>query len=210
VTGGWPLDLVALVADKDIQQVLLGLLEKRQQSLGIALGTWQVNVHPRHDPGVLREADQVLHSMSGLARHALVVLDHEGSGRDATLAADLERDLTQRLAGSGWGDRAAALVIEPEVEVWVWSDSPKVDEALGWTEPGKLRPWLAQRGLLPAGATKPPQPKAAFDEAIAHAKLRRSSAIFRELAENVGLERCTDATFARLSTTLRAWFSAKA
>ena len=45
---------------------------------------------------------------------------------------NLETEAEQRLSSSGWDDRAVAIVLDPELEIWVWSDSPEVDDVLGW------------------------------------------------------------------------------
>ncbi len=206
MTGDRPLDLVALVADKDIEQVLLGLLGSRQESLGIRLESRLVTVSTRHDPGVLHEAARILRPFVHRANHALAILDHQGCGRESLPAATVERDLTRGLSDAGWSDRAAAIVIDPEVEVWAWSDSPRVATALGWQTQQELRAWLADQGHWRAGDAKPAHPKEAFDQALRKVSTPRSSAIFRELAEHVSLTRCTDQSLGRLTQVLRAWF----
>lgn len=61
-------DLVVLVADKNIEAVIVGLLG-RPQSLGIRAISFDVFVHPRRDPGCLTGADDFLRSFYGdLAR----------------------------------------------------------------------------------------------------------------------------------------------
>lgn len=106
-----------------------------------------------------------------------------------------------------WADRARWIVIVPEVENWVWSDSPHVAGALGWEgRSPDLRTWLDREGLWPRKETKPPDPKLAFRKAVAEVRLPPSSAILRRIAETVSLERCTDAAFRSLSETLRTWF----
>ena len=98
-------------------------------------------------------------------------------------------------------------MIAPELENWVWSDSPKVDLALGWE--GKtlpLRDWLREKGLLHAGAVKPSEPKRAVELALRTVYKPRSSAIYFELAQEVSTDRCTDPAFAKLRRCLREWF----
>ena len=206
MSSAFALDLVALVADKDIEQTLRGLLEKRQASLGIRVSRFQVFVHTRHDPAMLRESVAILASVLGRARHALALFDHEGSGSGGRSAEQVQQDLTDRLAAGGWGDRAAAIVIAPELEAWVWSDSPHVASALGWDDTARLREWLTERGHWRTGEAKPARPKEAFEAALTRMRTPRSAAIFRQLAEEVGLQRCTDKAFARLCGQLRTWF----
>jgi hypothetical protein len=53
---------------------------------------------------------------------------------------------------------------------------------------------------------KPADPKAAVEKALVAARKPRSSALYRELAENVNLDRCQDPSFIKLKSTLRNWF----
>ena len=74
-------DLVVLVADKNMEAVMVGLLG-RPQSLGIRAITFDVFVHPRRDPGCLTGADDFLRPFGGAYHYALVLFDHEGCGRE--------------------------------------------------------------------------------------------------------------------------------
>jgi hypothetical protein len=143
----------------------------------------------------------------GRYERALVLLDQKGCGRDDVERSVLESEIEGRLGESGWVDGAAAVMISPELECWVWSDSPHVDRALGWQ--GKdvsLRDWLRERGLLETGATKPSEPKRAVELLLRTVRKPRSSAIYLELAQSVSTERCTDPAFAKLRRCLREWF----
>jgi hypothetical protein len=207
MTQSFPIDLVALVPGKDDREALAGLIETRQASLGIRAIRAELLVHPRRDPGCFHEAPAVLQSYQRRAHYALVIFDHEGCGQEARPAPELERELEERLSNSGWPARAKALVIEPELEVWVWSDSPQVDVALGWQgRSPHLRRWLADNLHWPAGPPKPARPKETLDAALREAGVRRSSSIFRQLAETVSLERCRDAKFLQLKQLLTLWF----
>ncbi len=99
------------------------------------------------------------------------------------------------------------IVIQPELEIWVWSDSTKVDECLGWAgyQPN-LRNWLRERKLLAEDAIKPEDPKLAVEHALREVRKPRSAALYRQLAESVSLQRCVDPGFIRLKTTLQQWF----
>ncbi|HEY4589423.1 MAG TPA: hypothetical protein VII86_09345, partial [Thermoanaerobaculia bacterium] len=100
-----------------------------------------------------------------------------------------------------------AVVISPELESWVWSDSPHVERALGWDRgPAPLRSWLQEKGLLEAGAAKPAQPKEAVELALKTVRTPRSSSIYLELARSVSTDRCTDPAFLKLKRCLREWF----
>lgn len=200
-------DLVALVADKDCEAVLRGLLEKRRGSLKIRSLKFKIFVHPERDPGCrLRSAD-LLRQFLRLYAHALVIFDHEGSGYKKQDRRLLETEVEEGLRASGWEGRARAVVIEPELENWVWSDSPHVASALGWeTSPGDLRQWMEDSGFLKPDEAKPRRPKEAMQSALRRSGKSRSSSIFREITEGVSLLHCTDESFLKLRETLREWF----
>ena len=165
-------------------------------------------VHPRRDPGCYHEAHEFLRPFRESYRHALVAFDRAWEGAPAQDALDLERDVRQRLGGDGWAD---VVVIEPELEAWVWSDSPHVDECLGWRDRNPdLRSWLQQQALWTEGHAKPTDPKAAVARALRTVNLPRSSAIYGNLARRVSVERCADASFARVRARLGEWFPQEA
>jgi len=205
VAGGQK-DLVVLVADGTMKNALMGILN-RPESIGIRTITFQIYPHHRHDPGCLRESHDFLRRFAGQFRHALVVFDKEGCGREHCSRGGLEAEVSLRLSESGWGERAEALVIEPELEVWVWSDSPHVESVLGWQEQRtSLSVWLRDKGYIEGTSLKPRKPKEAMKEVLRLVKKPHSSAIYREMAEKVSLERCQDAAFVRLKNLLREWF----
>jgi hypothetical protein len=136
------------------------------------------------------------------------VFDREGCGREEEERTDLERQVEDRLSSSGWDDRAAAVVIDPELEIWVWNDSPHVESALGWqSTETPLKEWVRQKGWLHEGESKPSQPKTAVEEALHLARRPRSSSMYQELAKRVSTDRCIDAAFLKLRQTLVGWFS---
>jgi hypothetical protein len=147
-----------------------------------------------------------LRSQQRFADFALVVFDREGCGRDKSREA-LEEEVEARLAANGWANRCAAVVIDPVLEAWVWSDSPHVLTALGWTRGrAELEEWLTQEGFLHAGLQKPQQPKKAVEKLLRLSKTPYSSSIFRGLAEQVSFQRCNDPAFLKLKQVLRRWF----
>lgn len=210
MSSGARLDLVCLVADRDMHQTMEGLLTRRE-SLGIRPIRHELPVHPLRDPGCLKGAPDFLRIFLRRAAHALVIFDHEGGGREATARHELEAELEARLRQEGWEERAAAVIIAPELESWIWSDSPEVSPALGWTgRPLDLHAWLRQQGFLEERQIKPARPKEALEATLRTVRRPRSSALYRKLASKVGLGRCTDPAFAKLKQVLRCWFGENA
>jgi hypothetical protein len=200
-------DLVVLAADKNMEYAIQGLLA-RHEALGIRPTTSQVYVHPQRDPGCLKEGHRFLRSMVDQFAHALIMFDREGCGQDSSSSTDLEQQVQERLSQSGWDDRAAVIVLDPELEIWVWSDSPHVDEMLGWGKrQPRLRDKLVERGLLETDQAKPAQPKQAVEWALREARKARSSALYGQLAQRIGLGRCSDPAFVRFKRILRKWFA---
>lgn len=202
-------DLVLLVPGADEKAALEELLARRTTSLGIKGLAFRVLRHPRRDPGCFQEAPDVLRPYATLARNALVVFDREGSGQETKSRQAIATDLRGRLANCGWGDRAEVVVLDPELEAWVWSDSPHVASVLGWTgPPASPREWLHSLGEWPDGVAKPPRPKECLEAVLRRTTRRFSAAIFAELAGSVSVDRCIDPSFTEMRAILKAWFPA--
>lgn len=201
------IDLVLLLADKNIEGAVTALLKSRCQALRIRTVNFKAITHPNHDPGCLNQSSALLATYRSLCRHALVVFDREGCGRDLA-REDLEKLVEAELAKSGWDNRGVAIVIDPELENWVWGPSPHVASALGWTDDrGDLKEWLVSHGWLPSlEATKPRRPKEAVDAVMKLVDAPRSSAIYQAIAEKVSVQLCTDPAFVKLRETLQGWF----
>lgn len=198
-------DLICLVADKNMEAVIQGLLA-RPAALGIRPVQYELLVHPRRDPGCFREAADFLKPYRTAHDHAVILLDHAWEGAPAETGDQLKQMLDDRLASAellGW---AEAIVIDPELEAWIFSDSPWVEQSLGWSDrPQRLRTWLQLRGLWAPMSDKPADPKAAVERALYEVRKPRSSSIYRELASNVSVDRCTDPAFVQLRRVLQRW-----
>jgi hypothetical protein len=205
-TGSDIRDLVVLTADKNMEYAIKGILS-RSRSLHIREISPQIFAHPEHDPGCLRGGHLFLKPYVNQFAHALILFDREGSGKDGLTREVLETEVEKHLAESGWHDRAKAVVIEPELEIWVWSDSPHVDSILGWEGMNpSLRDTLRAKRLLSEGLIKPSRPKEAMEYALQLVRKQRSSSLFQRIAEKVSIDRCIDPSFVKLKTTLQNWF----
>ncbi len=198
-------DLAVLVADKDMENALRGLFS-RHVSLNIRPIEFQIFTHSGHDPGCATRGVDYLSKFARQYEHALLMFDHEGSGKDDTPRDQLQNSLNQDLKNL-WGDRARAIVLSPELEVWVWSDSIEVDHVAGWKgRLPRLRDWLKGQGLLREGEVKPEKPKEAFLKALQEADKPHSASLYREIAEKVSLRRCQDPSFQEFQEIMQEWF----
>ena len=142
---------------------------------------------------------------------AIVVLDKDGCGRENAPREDIQQEIERDLAVNGWNDRAKAIVIDPELEAWVWSGSSNVAKVLGWSkEYEDLKAWLVDRDLWSANSAKPSDPKAAMKAALREANRASSAALFGQMAQRVTLRRCQCPAFAELKRTLQHWFGEEA
>jgi len=199
-------DLVILAADKQIEFTMRGILS-RPADLGAREVDHDVYVHDERDPGCRLRSAEFLRPFHRDYAHALVIFDHHGSGGEESSAEALEQEVGAALRRNGWDDRAAAVVLDPELEVWVWSESPAVPRCLGWQGSVRgLRGWLGDKDLWPMDEEKPPDPKRAVEVTLREAGVPRSAAVYRNLAEQVDFGGCRDRAFERLAATVRDWF----
>ena len=135
-------DLIVLAADKEMKYAVKGILA-RTKSLAIRNVTFDIDAYPGpgHDGAVRATGPEILATKKRDYNHALLMLDWDGSGSDARDAVGLERELEQRLALL-WGDRAKAIVIDPELETWIWGSDNTLIQLLGWKVTKGIRPWL--------------------------------------------------------------------
>lgn len=199
-------DLVALVADRDMQGVLRQVLN-RPKSLGIRPIESVVTSENRHDPACATMGVELLGEYARDFDHAILMFDHEGSGRERESPEEIEASLEAEFQRSAWGARARAIVVTPELEVWLWGGSPHVDEVIGWSgRLPSLRDWLTEEGWWPPDAPKPRRPKEAFRAALRKTRNKAHPKIMQEIARRASHRRCTDRAFLRLRDTLRTWF----
>ena len=123
-------------------------------------------------------------------------------------APELELQVEQQLVASGWPpDDIAVVVIDPELEAWVFGASWRhLQDMVRWSESQGIREWLQSRDFLRPGAVKPTDPKAAFDALLGLRGIRRSGRLLADLARNVSLTHCQDRAFQKLCSTLQRWF----
>ena len=196
-------DLVLLVADKNAEYALKGAFEQTAR-LGIHPITFEIRVHPGRDGGVRKTGSEVLARERRRFSHALLVMDFEGCGADSD-ALTLEAELDGKLRAT-WNYDSKAIVIEPEVDVWMWGSDNAIRDVIDWPLDGSIREWLREKGFGFQADGKPLRPKEAMEAVVEEANQPRSSALYCKIASSISLRKCTDAAFQRLRQQLVVWF----
>ena len=97
------------------------------------------------------------------------------------------------------------MVIDPELEIWLWQDNANVAQAIRFTGPS-VRQHLQQVGKWPVGAAKPLDPKETIQEFIKPHRALKTKVVYSRIARTVSVARCTDPAFQLFAGTLRGWF----
>ena len=204
-------DLIVLVADVDIEQAVKGL-PTRREVLRIRSVDYEIRRHLNRDGGCRTGAADYLRLYLKSYRHSLLIFDRDGRGGGQS-RAEIQQEVEFDLMRNGWEDRSKVIIIDPELEICVWSNSPRVSEILGWgSNFSGLRDLLRSRGLWSPDLQKPEDPKKAMLEAMEKGELskraRRSPAKFNQLAKTVSFARCREPPLVDLRGTLHTWFPA--
>lgn len=207
-------DCVWLLADHTMYQVLQGFFDRTGFHMSLGCGAFEFDpiidtivAEGRNDSGVLKWAGEYLQSYCTSHRHAVVMIDNMFEGSPGP--ESIKSQILEKLVGTGWSeDQIAVIVIDPELEIWMWAHSPHVSRALGWQSQTELREWLEHQGLWPPDSTKPSRPKQAFSKALAEKRKKFSSAHHRKIATEISVKKCGDAAFVSLRNALRSWYPA--
>lgn len=202
-------DLIVLVADADMREVVRGVL-RRDHELAIRALDFEIQVHPNRDGGCRTNAVAFLRTFLNGFRHCIVIFDRHGCGSSDSREA-IQQDVESELQRNGWDERAKVIVIDPELEAWIWGDLKATSAHIGWArDHPALRDWLAKNEFWLRAQEKPEDPKRAMQEAMSQSpakhRPRRSPRIFSKIAQDAELGRCRDPAFNDLRCTLSRWF----
>lgn len=199
---------IFLVADKDMECSIKGILT-RDKAIGMSQISYDINVHPQHDPGCRTSGTALLRNFSNQYEQCFLVFDYEGSGENSLSAEALEKQLEEQLVTFGWNTGTAhSLVINPELENWVWAQTQHLAELLGLSNMDSVTEWLEHENFTITDNQKPERPKEAFELRLEQIREPRSSALYKELASKVSFKNCTDRSFQKLIEILQNTFPA--
>ncbi len=213
---GFDRHLVVLVPDGAIHNVVTTLLEKRRPSLRLPELAFDVVKDALHDSSPESTAVELLRGFSRSHARAMVLRDLDGSGWEPRGAGALEQELAKALSANGWSqERVGAVVIDPELEIWLRLDSPHVQALVmdrarrNASLTGLLFSQHVRAAVQKCGGEihgKPRRPKESFETILERFGIPRSNALYRELAGKESLDGCAVPSFNRFVDTLRKWF----
>lgn len=207
-------DLVVFVADSTMEQAFRSFMTRHDVN-----APYNFNIHPidfdpaedliripGNDAGAFGKGHEWMRARLGKYHHGIVVFDREfGTDLDAQT---LGSDLTGRIAQTGWHlDHFRVVVIEPELEAWIWQRNQRVAAPLGFATVDQLVASVRESGLAwPDDHPKPTRPKEAL-EAVCRARgIGFSAALHRSITASVSLFGCQDPAFVHLRVALQQWF----
>lgn len=201
-------DVAFLLADSAMQQLLEGFFGRAQFHRSLSCGWFDfdrradVVVAPTKDPGVYGTARELLRPYEHSHHHAVVMLDAAWDGSPG--AEKIHKQITEALTGV-WAD-FAVIVLDPEIEVWLWQRNANVDRALKHRGDAPAWELLERHGHWPAEQPKPPGPKEAKEFLRRSYRADISNAVFRRAAAAMSVRYCVDPAFIELRDALARWF----
>lgn len=201
-------DLIIIAADSSAQAMLAELLHRFPRVLGMRDFSSKVFVHPGRDPGCYTKGVSMLDQYALEYEHCILIFDHEGCGAEHKSPVEIECELEKQLTNGLWRNRNAVIVIEPELENWVWTNSLHTARALGWEDLIALNGWLTERKWVLPDVAKPKRPKEAMEAAMKK-KLKEniSANTFATIAAKASFKSCASPSFIKFKDTIVRWFT---
>lgn len=199
-------DLIVLVADKNMEFLLRGLLPRIPVIEQIKKFNFEVIVHTYRDPGIFNESHEFLRTFIDKFRYEIVILDIEGSGHENMTREQIENHIEGNLSIAGWNNLSCAIAISPELENWIWVNEVRMQSAISWDSEIGLYDWLIQNEWKNQDESKPKNPKEAFEAAIRTCNTPRSSSLYFEIAKSSSYKNCEDLAFHKMLNQINHWF----
>lgn len=200
-------DLYILVPDRDIEETIKALLNRRLT--GVRRVGFHIQRDARHDPGVRQNAFKWLRAAHGNFYRAMVVFDYHGCGRSTSPEDVCETTTTEITQNSDWeADHFQVLVLDPELEGVLWNQSPHFVRALGYGGTGykQILRDLKREGFSFNSMEKPKSPKEAMEFLMRRKDIPRSSSKYHEIADKISLRNCRHPAFASFIQFLQRHF----
>jgi hypothetical protein len=164
---------------------------------------------PGHtDGGIWKHAGKNLRPFRDKYQYAIIILDADFEPHPG--AKVLHQDISEAMTKSGWEpERFAVIVIQPELEAWLWAPNLNVARAFGHKDFEQLRGKLEAERLWDSGKPKPNDLKRARDRAARLGGKKTGGPIFKGVFSEISkraCECCVEPGFMALRATLKTWF----
>jgi hypothetical protein len=157
------------------------------------------------DGGVRKHGPTLADQLAHLHSRVLLVFDYEGCG-DTSSPIAIADTLRLKLRRH-WGTRADVVVVEPELEGWIWRARSQIQTELGLS-PAELVNLLKIGGFAADSSQKPVPPKDALEHVLRSTNRPFSSDFHARVARSASLRTagCGSPSFVQFVQTLQRWF----
>lgn len=202
-------DVVFFVADAAMEAVFREFLKRGHFAGRLHCADFSFDIArdpPSKDGGVYKRVHELLKSFQHTHERTVVVLDKQ-FGNEGLKTDQVKSAIEENLRDSGWDDdHYAVVVIDPELEVWLWQDNAHVEQCLKYQGAKSLRATLADSGEWPVDCLKPLQPKDCIQQLIRRNRAGVPTVVYTQIAAKVSVLACQDAMFQALLAQLQTWF----
>lgn len=143
--------------------------------------------------------------------YVICLWDHRGSGQEHKPASQVQGKVQAHLNGNTLKGCSKAIVIDPELEIWLWQDWTAIAVALK-VEEKQLAKWLKnyQQRQFPTHSVQELVqrfPQEALEAVVQQAGEKPDSALYGRIADAANFELWSkEPSFRQLRRTLRRWF----
>jgi len=207
-------DCIFLLADTNMEAAFKGFLCRDQFHQSLQCGAFDFDARQDlvvasgdNDPGLYTRGHELLKPFRQTHAHAILVLDSEWDGSPG--ADVIDAHISANLYQSGWAeDNCKVIVIDPELENWIWQRNDHVARSLGLDSVVNFSTAIGAE-IWPEGQAKPDHPKETLEAVLRANRIPRSSSIYKNITSKVSVGGCEEQSFQLFRTTLQTWFPAE-
>lgn len=205
-------ECIFLLADTNMRATFEGFFTRPAFHQRLGCGTFDFDVQKDikvaagdNDPGLYTRGHELLRPFQKTHQRAVMVMDAAWAGSPGADA--IKQHMAREILSTGWKENTfQVIVIDPELENWIWQKNDHVASGLGFANITSLLADSDIQDSWPQDAAKPDQPKEVLEKLLKKRKLPRSSAIYKRITSKVSVQHCQDGSFQELLATLRSWF----
>ena len=211
-------DVIFHLADQHMEVGFRAFFRRDDWHYALGCGNFQIDpeegstdiyrVSGHTDGGIWKHAHANLAPFRKQYKRAVIVLDADFEPHPG--AQTLQKDISDGMIESGWeADRFCVVVIQPELEAWLWAPNVNVAKAFGHPNFEDLQAALSGEGLWSAGSTKPHDLKRARDRATKLGGKKTGGPIFKGVFGGISrraCDLCEEPGFIAMRSALKTWF----